>query len=186
MESKGWKAKGVPLTWSGRPSYELARLVPLGIAIALHTCAGTYFLHAIVTTNNWLGNQWDKRLSKTGLCLVTVEQVGLDQEGALTPGTHQYEEPGKHSRACKLAGWRFWHCCPFDNLHRTGWMAAMAPARPAQSRRGSRKAERNHKSASLLTFHNWVLFSTLCIWGQRKKPRSSARKAKQREKQVRI
>ena len=70
-----------------------------------------------------------------------------------------------------------------------GWLPWLRQARPAQSRRGSRKAERNHKSASLLTFHNWVLFSSLCIWdkaGQRKKPRSSARKAKLREKQVRI
>ena len=103
-----------------------------------------------MTTNNWLWNQWDKRLSKTGLGLVTVEQVGLDQEGALTPGTHQYEEPGKHSRACKLADWRFWHCCPFDNLHRTGWMAAMAPASKARAVEAGKQKGRKEPQVSIV------------------------------------
>ena len=39
-----------------------------------------------------------------------------------------------------------------------GWLPWLRQARPAQLRRGNRKAERNHKSASSLTFHNWVLF----------------------------
>ena len=135
----------------------------LGCKVNAHI---TFCACHLATSNGFKSNGTTKPV--WALPRVSNSKVGLHQASALTPSPPKHTRRRIRSSMAKLGGGdgRFWHCCQLDNLHRTGigWdgCAKVRAGEESNSSQGS-KAERNDKSASPLSFHNWAHLNSLYL-----------------------
>ena len=109
------------------------------------------------------------------LAQVSNHKVGLlHQASALTPA-YQEEDSEQHGKAWERWWWEILALLsggqPTQNWHWLGWdgCAKVRAAEESTSREAS-KAERNHKSASPLSFHNWAHFTWTLFICHKAKP----------------